>query len=360
MARKKFLVEKRNILNDIISREFTLQELRLFSIYLGKINARQLSTRIVRLPLKDFFKIMDLQAIRVEYLKGVTHNLLTKVVCLPTSTGGYNQFQLFKRCRVEKDSYGKWYFEIDAHDDALPLLFDYKRDYFTYELWNVLNLESINQFRMYEVLKQFEKRGERILSVLELKSLLGIEEKEYLHYHDFKKRVLNACQTALKEKTDICFTYEPYSRNGRGGKIQALRFVITKNLDHVDKLNLEKFVDTETLQDAKQTETTPELACLDFITESIPAIDRLSILQAAQGDAALVESLYELAKRQGNIENLVGWLIAMLKKSMEGAVSPKIEVKSQKKSRFNNFEGRGYDYDELERLELQLLKDSMD
>jgi plasmid replication initiation protein len=359
MARKKLLVEKRNILNDIISREFTLQELRLFSIYLGKINARQQSTRVVRLPLKEFFKIMDLQAIRVEYLKGVTHNLLTKVICLPTATGGYNQFQLFKRCRVEKDAYGKWYFEIDAHDDALPLLFDYQRDYFTYELWNVLNLESVNQFRMYEVLKQYEKRGERTLSVSELKTLLGIEEKEYPRWNNFRMRVLDACQQALQEKTDICFTYEPCARSGRGGKIQALRFTITKNTSHVDKLHLEKFVDSEVLAIAKQTDSAPEAACLDFITELLPIADRLSILRAANGNAALVESFYDIAKQQENIENLAGWLIAMLKKSFDGAVSPKIEVKSQKKNRFNNFAGRGYDFDELERLELELLKEKL-
>ena len=358
MARKKLLVEKRNILNDIISREFTLQELRLFSIYLGKINARQQTTRVVRLSLKEFYKIMDLQAIRIEYLKSVTHNLLTKIICLPTPTGGYNQFQLFKECRVEKDEYGQWYFEIDAHDKALPLLFDYQRDYFTYELWNVLNLESVNQFRMYEVLKQYEKRGERVLSVSEIKTLLGIEENEYPRWNNFKLRVLDACQQALKEKTDICFTYEPYSRSGRGGKIQTLRFVITKNSSHVDKLNLEKFVDSEILDIAKQTQSAPEVACLDFITELIPVADKLSILQAANGDAELVESLYKIAKRQGNIESLVAWLIAMLKRSMAGAISTKVEIKEQKKNRFNNFEGRGYDFEALEKLELEQLKDN--
>ena len=59
------LLEKRNVLNDINAREFTLQELRLFSIYLSRINARDTSTRIVKLSLARFYKVMNLEPIRV-------------------------------------------------------------------------------------------------------------------------------------------------------------------------------------------------------------------------------------------------------------------------------------------------------
>jgi len=120
MAKKKLMVEKRNILNDMIAREFSLQELRLFSIYLGKINARDMSTRLVKLPLKQFYNSLDaLQNVRINYLKTVTHNLLTKVVSFTDPTGGYQQFQLFKECRVFQDTDGQWYFELDAHDKGV-------------------------------------------------------------------------------------------------------------------------------------------------------------------------------------------------------------------------------------------------
>jgi len=373
MSRKRLLVEKRNILNDIIMREFTLQELRLFSVYLGRINARDLSTRQVRLPLKEFYKVMDLQPVRVEYLKEVTHNLLTKVVCVPTPAGGYSQFQLFKECRVEKDAYEQWYFEIDAHDKALQLMFDYKRDYFTYELWNVLNLESINQFRMYEILKQCEWRGERIITVGELKALLGIKEKEYLKFNDFKRFVLNACQTALKEKTDICFTYEPYARSGRGGRIQALRFVIAKNVDYKDRIRLKDFIGAKIIERVRQEEgpeqgqepgsgSEQDVSSLGFIQEPLSDRDKLFVLQAADGDVALVKTAYNMAIGQGGINSLTGWLIVMIRKLQKGEASPPVNVKRQTVNRFNNFEGRNYtpeQFKEFERLELEQLKASM-
>lgn len=64
--------------------------------------------------------------------------------------------------------------EINASDDALPLMFEFKNRYFTYELWNALRLKSPNQVRMYEILKQYEKIGTRTLTIKELRNLLGI------------------------------------------------------------------------------------------------------------------------------------------------------------------------------------------
>ena len=63
------LVEKRNILNEIRKTNMTLQQLRFFSIYLAKINARDLSTRIVRFPLSDFQKIMGLGRMNIQHFK---------------------------------------------------------------------------------------------------------------------------------------------------------------------------------------------------------------------------------------------------------------------------------------------------
>lgn len=58
----------------------TFQELRFFSIYLSQINARDISTRIVRFKLEDFKRIMDLKEINTQYFEEVTNSLLGKVV----------------------------------------------------------------------------------------------------------------------------------------------------------------------------------------------------------------------------------------------------------------------------------------
>jgi plasmid replication initiation protein len=120
-------------------------------------------------------------------------------------------------------------------------MFDFKREYTTYELWNVLQLKSVNQFRMYEILKQYENLGERTIKLEELKSLLGIEKNEYPLWQTFKIDVLNVCQQALKEYTDIKFEWE-VSKRGQRGKITELRFFISKNENYKDVLNLDLFL----------------------------------------------------------------------------------------------------------------------
>lgn len=243
ILKKTHLVKKRNVLNDIRATSMTLQELRFFSIYLSKINPENIDTRVVRFPLSDFQSIMELGRINIIYMKNVVDGLLCKVVEIPTENGGYRKFQLFKECLVDMDKTGEWFVEIDAHDRALPLMFDYKREFFSYKLWNTLRLKSSNQHRMYETLKRFERAGSMIISVDELKDHLGINEDEYKRYNDFKKWVLDVCQQALDENTDIKFTYEPYGRRGQGGKINQLKFIIRKNDTYIDQLTLDEFID---------------------------------------------------------------------------------------------------------------------
>jgi plasmid replication initiation protein len=270
----------------------TLQELRFFSIYLSKINkSNPEETRVVRFPMTDFQSIMELGRIDIGYIKNVTNSLLCKVVNVPIEDEkgkyrGYTGFQLFKECVVSQDDSGEWYVEIDAHDKALPLMFEFKNKYFSYQLWNALSLRSTNQLRMYEILKQYQTAGERILSMEDLRSLLGIGKDEYPRYNDFKKWVLDACQQALAEHTDIKFTYEPHGKKGRGGKILALKFTIKKNKDYTDQLTLDMFIeynkDGVIEDDEDERERTPYEKRIDFFMDACNGeftFDEVAILQ---------------------------------------------------------------------------------
>ena len=258
---KNAIVQKRNVLNELRSNNMTVQELRFFSIYLSKINPRDKSTRVVRFPLDDFRKIMDFGRLNLAQLKASTDRLLCKIVHLPKPSGGYTSFQLFKNCTFDKDDNGNWYVEINSSDDALPLLFDFKDRYFKYALWNALQLKSANQIRMYEILKQYEKIGRRELTVTELRELLGISPNEYDRFERFRVRVLDSCQEALKQTTDICYTYER-GKTGRGGKWLTIVFHIKKNKDYVDQLTLSEYM--------KQSDTEPIEATVIETENNIP------------------------------------------------------------------------------------------
>lgn len=250
--KKNNLVVKKNILNELRANNMTLQELRFFSIYLSRINPNDIETRVVRFPLEDFRLIMELGRLNIEYLKNTTNSLLGKIINIPLESGGYEAFQVFKRCKVFLEN-EIWYIEIDAHDQALPLMFDFKEKYFSYKLWNTLKLKSSNQIRMYEILKQYEKISYRIMTVDYLKMQLGIGEKEYQRFNNLVYRVIEPCKKALEENTDIKFTYEPYGAKGKFGKILELKFNIFKNNCYQDQLTLDEFIEEQ-----KKIEIHPE------------------------------------------------------------------------------------------------------
>lgn len=143
-------------------------------------------------------------------------------------------------------------------------MFDFKERYFTYELWNVLRLKSANQLRMYEILKQYEHIGKRKISLKELRELLCIDPKEYPRWERFKTRVLDACQKALAEHTDLTFTYEPIRT---GHKFTAVTFFIQKNENYVDHLKLEDYINTTTGEVVLESPERKEWIPLDPDTE---------------------------------------------------------------------------------------------
>jgi plasmid replication initiation protein len=238
------LVEKRNVLNEMVWKEkITLQALKFLSLYLARINASDPeNTRKVRFTAKEFARIMEFKGNfnKDHYIKTVDR-LMNHVIHIHYPSGEIDSFPLFNYSKLRQcKNSGEWYVEMDANDLALPLMFDFKDRYFTYELWNVLQLKSFNHLRMYEILKQYETAGIRRIKLDDLKIFLGIEPDEYPRWTNFQTRILRGCQKALAEKTDIVFDYKPI-RNGRGGKVIGVEFRIMRNTAAI-QLTLDEFI----------------------------------------------------------------------------------------------------------------------
>ena len=244
-------IEKSNALNEVRNNRMTISQIRLFSIYLSKINPRDKKTREVIFKLDEYAKIMQFKQVNTTRLVKTAENLLGLTVKYFDKTGEYSSdgligfviCQIFKRFKLYKDENdGEWYVSIDCHDDVLHLMFDLQKYYFTYELWNALQLTSPNQQRMYEILKQYEKIGERVVTVKDLREWLGIEPTQYPQWERFKTRVLDASQEALARYTDIKFNWEVTGKRGKGGKINALKFTIEKNCDYQRQYTIDDYL----------------------------------------------------------------------------------------------------------------------
>jgi len=301
-------VNKSNALNEVRSNRMTISQIRLFTIYLSKINPKNLESREVTFKLDEYTKIMQFKQANTTRLIKTAEDLLGLTVKYwdkeaEQSDDGHKGFvvsQIFKRFRLFKNSDGEWLVTIDCHDDVVKLMFDLQKYYFKYQLWNALQLTSPNQQRMYEILKQYETAGEREVSVKDLREWLGLAPNEYSLWQNFKVRVLDASQEALANYSDIKFTWEVLSRKGRGGKISHIKFYIEKNENCSRQLTLGEYLKIQAepeIEDEPTEFVRPE----EIEYEKSPYILRIEMLMDAcdrEFSAEEITILWELTKER--------------------------------------------------------------
>ena len=251
---KTALVQKKNILNELIAENLSYQEIRFLISYLACINPFDENTHFVKYPLECFKNIMGLGRLNIKHLKDATDNLLNKKVTFPhpTKKKGYVSVVLFDMCNIYQDeNTDEWFVEISASRAAMPLMFHLEKEYVKYQLWNVIDLHSKNQIRMYEILKQHEKNCVLEIKVETLKKQLGVKPEDYQRFTHFRERILKVCQKVLKEKTDICFDFEK-GKSGHGRTWLTIIFYIYPNLKHQIKSTTKGI---KTTQQPQPTET---------------------------------------------------------------------------------------------------------
>lgn len=97
-------------------------------------------------------------------------------------------------------------------DDIIPMLVELERNFTTYEIEQVANLQSRYAMRLYEFLIRFKTSKTLEISLEDLRFRLGLLEHEYQMMSDFKKRVLEQAIKEINEHTDIKVKYDQHKR----------------------------------------------------------------------------------------------------------------------------------------------------
>jgi len=224
----KLIISKSPELNAMRNGYPTLREQRILATYLARINPLDPESRTIRFTFKEFAKLCGLKdesvrGMNFEDFRKIARSILHKVVSLRTKTGGYLDFVLFSQSLTERDSEtGECYIELSASPEGMQFFFELKQ-YIKFDLEIVLALKSLNQIRLYEILKENEWRKNFDMKLDDLRALLFITPEEYALFNDFNKAVLTVCQKAINELTDITFTYTT-KRTGR--KIGIVSFTV--------------------------------------------------------------------------------------------------------------------------------------
>ena len=122
--------------------------------------------------------------------------------------------KLFLTHWVQSANYeiGTGYVEFTFDPALKPYLLHLKSSFLKYQLKNIVQLRSTYSIRIYELLKQYEKIGERTFDLYELREILGLGVEEYKLYGNFKRYILQPAKREIPKKTDICFEFQEKKR----------------------------------------------------------------------------------------------------------------------------------------------------
>ena len=122
---------------------------------------------------------------------------------------------------------GKGNISIQFHEDLAPYILNLQSHYTKYRLGYVMNFKSEYSFRIYELLKEYEKIGERTIPVDDLRNLLFIDKDTYTKYSHFKERVVKTALKEINKYSDINVNLIAEEKQGK--KVVGLVFEIKAN-----------------------------------------------------------------------------------------------------------------------------------
>ncbi|MBF0345212.1 MAG: replication initiation protein [Nitrospirae bacterium] len=227
MSRKKkndkdALVVKSNYLVEACYR-LTLTEQRVILYMVSMINQIDEDFKLYRISVSEFIGILGIEdKDAYNQIRQVTNSLREKGLNIyDPKTDSLLNIGWLSSSRYFT---GKGYVELRFDPGLKPYLLQLKARFTSYKLENVIRLDSIYSIRIYELLMQYWRLGERTVKVADLRKLLGITGNEYALYGDFKKRVILTAQAELAKRTDLYFTFTEIKT---GRKVTAIDFTIT-------------------------------------------------------------------------------------------------------------------------------------
>jgi plasmid replication initiation protein len=322
---KDYIVTKSNKLINC-DYNLSLQEQKIILTLASMVQPQDTEFKEYEFKIKDFIQLLGLKT-QTKYteLPKITKELKKKVFEIKE---GKDLIQVSWLGGVRYKT-GEGILILSLDKGLKPYMLGLKEFYISYKLENVLSLKSKYSIRLYEVLKSnlFKKCIE--VEIVELKKMLGVNEKSYNVYQNLKNKVIITAQKELNKITDIKFEFEEIKT---GRKVTSLKFIIHSK----DKAKREIAATTEMLSDdlIKQVQS----ICYKH---KIKANEASGILKDANNNIDLIKQCYEYLLNKDNIKNIVGYMRKLVKGFDEPQSNNKID-------RFNNFEQRTYDFEKLE------------
>jgi hypothetical protein len=190
----------------------------------SKVQPNDETLKTYRFRAKDFIEIVGNKKGTgfYSYLKEIVNGLQTKILTIKEKGRQRNYNWVITSIYEENEGY----ITLQFHPSLKYLFLELKEKFTSYQLENVVRLNSVYSIRIYELLKQYERLRKRELTLEELRHFLAIEPTKYKQYGHFKSKVLAVAQKEINNKTDIHFEFVEIKT---GRKVTSIEFIITSS-----------------------------------------------------------------------------------------------------------------------------------
>ena len=184
----------------------------------------------VTFKAKDLMEILGISSKNYRYLRSQTNTLAGNVIEMVLNNGKeLRQAPWLSYANYSKED-NDVIVKFKLNEAIQPFILQLTGHFTKYRLSAVMTLSSSYSIRLYELLIQYLKVGERTVNLDRLKKMLAINGKKHQRYPDFRRHVLIQAQKELQEKSDICFDFEP-CKNGKA--VDSIKFIIKRNDDYI-------------------------------------------------------------------------------------------------------------------------------
>lgn len=246
---------------------FDVWEMRVFLSLVSLISSNDDDEKVYRIWYKEIKNNFKIKFKSYKFLREAANRLFDKSLVVGYMKDGYERekkhhlirsVDALKEGQEGVDIKSQEYIDVKIDSDIRPYLLDIRKRfdplhdrYTSYELRNIIDLQSYG-IRIYELLKQFEKVGHRVIKVQVLKDAFNITN-EYPRFSNFYQKVIQKSIMDINKKTDITVPLDEIEKIKKGRKIESLRFLIlTKSKKELAELRGETIQGT--LFDAQKVE----------------------------------------------------------------------------------------------------------
>jgi plasmid replication initiation protein len=215
--------------NELIraSYKLTMNEQRLILACIAQLDPRKPipkthegDIRPVRVTVNNFAETYGISDRSTVYnaLQEATDRLYERDIKTYDENG--KRYGRFRWVQAVEYQVGQGYVELTFTQRVAPYLTLLHRQFTTYLLKQVAQVNSIYAIRIFELLMQFKATGKIVIGLDELRLLLELEDK-YDRFTNMKARVIEPAIRELSTKANIVISWEPVRQKR---KVTALRF----------------------------------------------------------------------------------------------------------------------------------------